>query len=84
MEVQLENKVHGTSTKISIREDIIQPGVFKDIKKKLCKCNGLCGCSSLGHTHSDKHICTCKDSMGEEYGLVLREETDENIDTSKE
>ena len=76
--ILLENKEHGTSTEISIRGDIIQPGIFKDIKAKLCPCGGNCKCSELGHTHSSHHICTCKDTVGEEYAIVRGKEDDIN------
>jgi len=77
MRVKLENKEHNTKVEVELREDIIQPGIFKDIKRHLCKCGGRCGCSQLGHTDSSHHICVCKDLYGEEYAHV--KETNEEI-----
>ena len=54
MKVTLENKEHNTKAELQLREDIIQPGVYKDLKKHLCKCGGKCGCQELGHTHSSR------------------------------
>lgn len=75
--IKLTNSTHGTSIEVNIREDIIQPGVYKDIKKKLCHCGGNCSCSNMGHTDAhctltgkQLHICTCKDAVGEEYSIV--------------
>ena len=76
MKVTLENKEHNTKAELQLREDIIQPGVYKDLKKHLCKCGGKCGCQELGHTHSSHHVCTCRDTQGETYGLVWQEDTD--------
>ena len=54
MKILLENKEHNTKAELQLREDIIQPGVYKDLKKHLCKCGGKCGCQELGHTHSSR------------------------------
>ena len=76
----LENTEHNTKAEVQLREDIIQPGVYKEVKTHLCKCGGKCGCSEMGH-----HTCKCKekeiqvaictDTQGETYGLI----TNENI-----
>ena len=70
--ITLYNNKHETETTITIRGNIIQPGVMKDIKKKLCTCDkcgplGACGCK-------EGDICCCKEDRqgGEEYAVVTR------------